>query len=143
MGMVRQYDKGKNENIPLGERQRSDLDAARYVQTELFAPLEADTSRDCCAADDRAMAERSKDAMSSGYIEHLASAIVRYIDWREGQVDMRQRQRDKAMATRRRNQELRRAHGAGHHGVVDVSQTKRSWGVCADDWSAVLKNLET
>ena len=140
--MVRRHYSTQNTDISSDSRQRSNLDATRYVQAELFTSVEADTSGDSCASDACSMEKRSEDAVPLGYIEHLASALVRYIDWRDGQVRMRQAQRDKAMATRRRNQELRRAHGAGDYGVVDVPETKRSWGVCANDWSAILKDLE-
>src|SRR5438094_9046578 len=120
MGMVRRRYSTQNTDISSDSRQRSNLDATRYVQAELFTSVEADTGGDCCTSDDRQVEERSKDVVPLGYIEHLASAIVRYIDWRDGQFRMRQSQRDKAMATRRRNQELRRAHGAGEYGMVVV-----------------------
>ena len=143
MGMVRRCYSTQNKDISSNDRQRSNIGVARYVQAELFAQVEVHARSDSGSAYDCPMEKRQQDVVPFGYIKHLANAIARYIDWRAGQLAMRQRQRDKAMATRRRNKKLREQHGQGDNGVVDVSQDKRFGGFQSDDWSSILKDVET
>ena len=143
MAMDRSCHESEDQDVFTGNRQRPDVDTPGHAQGELFAQVEVHARSDRGSANNCAMAQRQQVVVPFGYIEHLASAIVRYLDWRQGQVDMRQRQRDKAMATRKRNQKLREQHGSSDHGMVEISQKQRSWGIRADDWSAVLTDMET
>ena len=52
--------------------------------------------------------------------QHLADAIIGYLDWRENMSIIRERRRAQALATLRRNRALRKSHEATYDVMVDV-----------------------